>query len=99
MSESLVLDARGIDFLSEHDESAFFEWAKRLKCVVSCVGVADAVRITVNRAAVDEYELRELIALFFRYHADLKQLRVFQDSHNETWLKDADKYWHAAMFA
>lgn len=82
-------------FLSPSDEASFFARVKDLQCVLGVKGEGRTIVITLRRAPT-EIELRELIAVFFRYHVDLKQLAQF--SEHEAWLKDTRGYWYRGMF-
>lgn len=44
-------------------------------------------------------DLRELLALFYRYKIDMKQLRVFLNEQNKEWFYGRPKgYWHYRVF-
>lgn len=94
----IELEARRVRFFSLGDEDAFFEWLDKLPCVGKYVGLGDALHISINRAAVDEDALRELLALFRRYGVDMKQLRVFDGFEFSEWFRDSRAYWFDAVF-
>jgi hypothetical protein len=95
---NLTLAATRIEFLSELDETSFFQWLAKLSCIERYYGDGDSLKLVVSRAKVDEASLLELVALFFRYGIDLRQLRVFRNENTETWLFRPGAYWFDKMF-
>lgn len=95
---AISLFARRLRFLSASDEAAFFHWLKRLKDFASARGEGDTIVIEVTQDQLDDDQLRELIALFFRYRIDMRQLSTFENSANKTWLRAKRAYWHQAMY-
>ena len=46
-----------------------------------------------------DQDLREILALFYRYKIDMKQLVVFLNNKNKMWFFDPPKgYWHRRVF-
>ncbi len=97
-TEAPVLVASGVRYLSEGDERAFFGWLGRLECVQSFKGAGADLFISLSRAPTDD-DLRELIALFYRYEIDLTQIAKHLTAGNAAWLRDAETYWHTRMFS
>ena len=93
-----VLVASHVQYFSQDDERAFFEWLGRLKCVDSFEGVVADLFITLKRTPTKD-DLRELIALFYRYEIDLKQFIGFETRSTRSWLRNAEAYWHTRMFS
>jgi hypothetical protein len=87
--------ASNVVFLSPADEESFFVRLKALSCLKDIKGSGREIIIHLRREP-NATELRELVALFFRYHADLKQLARFADNH--AWLRDTRGYWYRNMF-
>jgi len=85
-------------YYSPGDERAFFEWVQRIRCVVKVDGAGRTLRIHVRRRQISDACLRELLALFHRYGASMKQLAQFETPSNRHWFKDPIKYWHKAVF-
>jgi hypothetical protein len=101
MSDSsgfVELQATGVRFYSHRDETAFFGWLAKLDCVERYEGRGLTLFISVNAEAVDEDDLRELLALFRRYGVDLKQLAVFDRSEFADWFRSEQAYWHKEVF-
>jgi hypothetical protein len=96
--DPIEVRADGVYYLSDLDESFFFEWLDRLKCVARYGGEGTELRIVISSESVDDGDLRNLIALFYRYEVDLRQLRRFQNTSNEGWLTGREKYWFDRMF-
>lgn len=92
------LTVDGLTFLSRHDEDAFFEWLGKESSVISFGGEGKSLRILVGCSVVGEYDLRELIALFFRYGIDMRQFRVFDHEPFSRWLRNSEAYWFEAIF-
>lgn len=95
--DEVVLEATGVKYGSNFDESAFFEWLDKIDAVRSFKGRLYTLYIRVDRVA-DEMSLRELLALFHRYHVDLAQLRVFDTPSVGDWFRRPGTYWHSAVF-
>jgi len=72
-----------IKFYAPYDEDAFFEWAKKISCITDIVGKRDTIVFTINRVAVGDEQLRNLIALFRRYKISLKKLEVLINDENQ----------------
>lgn len=96
--DSLILRARRVEYLSKLDEDLFFEWLNKLPCVLGVEGIGDELLITVATNAVDDACLRELLAIFFRYQINMKQLAAFKDEQNRRWFSNATAYWHSKVF-
>ena len=92
------LQATGVRFFSQGDETAFFGWLKTLPFVEHIEGRGRTLHIKINSAAVDEDGLRELLSLFRRYGVDLAQLVAFDREEFAEWFRRADAYWHKDIF-
>ena len=86
MNKKIELIAKRIDYLSSLDEETFFAWLERISCVVEKRGIADELHVYVDQTKLSESDLRELLALFYRYEIDMKQLRIFLNKDNKSWL-------------
>jgi hypothetical protein len=95
----IELEAMRVLYRSENDESAFFEWLNKLECVQKCEGRGDTLFIQVVRNKVDESALRELLALFYRYGVDMRQLAVFESGDFQPWFTNPQAYWFPLVFA
>jgi hypothetical protein len=90
-----VLVATAVRYLSAGDETCFFEWLKRISCVADVRGEGLDLLISLRTPPRDD-DLRELIALFFRYDVDMRQLARFA---TPAWATDPSAYWHKRVFA
>ncbi|MBJ6727586.1 hypothetical protein [Geomesophilobacter sediminis] len=97
-SETVILEAQGVVFFSQHDEAAFFEWLGKLDCVTNYEGAGIAIDISVEKDKVDEVQMRELLSLFNRYKINMNELAVLDCPEFSTWLHDEGGYWYKSMF-
>lgn len=95
---TVELKAQATRFFSQLDESAFFEWLKKLPCLSTFEGRGDTLFIRVLNPKVDDYALRELLALFHRYGIDMKQLSVFDKREFAGWFHNREAYWYESVF-
>lgn len=95
---TVELKAQATRFFSRLDEDAFFEWLKKLPCVSEFEGKGDTLFIRVLKSKVDEYALRELLALFQRYRIDMKQLSAFDKRGFADWFHSRKAYWYESVF-
>jgi hypothetical protein len=91
-STTVTLEATGVRFFSQGDESAFFAWLNKLPFVDRCEGRGRTLYIHVNYAAVDEDGLREMLALFRRYGVGLRQLALFDREEFADWYRNKQAY-------
>lgn len=87
------LIARRVRFYSAQDEDNFFAWLNGLDAIKSVSGEGDGIVIECDMAQMTEQCLRELIALFYRYGVETKQLDVFLTSENASWFLNQDAFW------
>jgi hypothetical protein len=97
-ASTVELKAQATCFFSQLDETAFFEWLKKLSCVLTFEGKGDTLSIRVLQSRIDEYALRELLALFHRYRIDMKQLSVFDKRGYAGWFHSKEAYWYESVF-
>ena len=94
----IILTAARVRFYSENDELAFFEWLDKIECIQSYNGQSDILHITIVNNGIDDISLREIIAIFYRYGIDMKQLVKFKNKENREWFCDSHKYWFKRVF-
>jgi len=90
----IKIDASRILYYSYLDEKHFFEWAEEVPCVVSM----ERGYIHIESEEICEADLRDLIAVMYRYKMPMESLRVFCNSSNKNWFKSLDAYWYKAVF-
>lgn len=99
MNDDIVtLLAVNITYYSQYDEDVFFNWLKKIKCVVNFDGEGEILRFEVNKTKLNDRWLREILALFFRYEIEMTQLKVFIHKNNSSWFCDPEKYWYTSVF-
>jgi len=98
MSENILI-CKGVEFCSLKDEDAFFEWIKKLSCIDKFHGRGDELYLYISSNALNDEDLMELLALFYRYKVNMKQLKIFLNKKNEKWFyEDVKAYWHKKVF-
>ncbi len=98
-SNIITLEADSIKYFSQYDEESFFEWLGKLSCVKKFEGQGTVLYIDVDLDAVDEYSLRDILALFRRYNISMKQLAIFDRAEFADWFRNEKKYWYKDIFS
>jgi len=88
---------RGPRYFSHGDETAFFAWLESIPCVDDVKGRLKDLHIRLKRPPSNA-DLRELIALLYRYRMNMKPLAAMKTPSNAKWFDDESKYWHAKVF-
>lgn len=95
--KKIQLKVKNISFYSIRDEEIFFEWLDRIFSVLHYQGIGNTLVIFVNQE-VKEEDLRDVLALFYRYDIDMKQLTIFHRKENSEWFYSPTSYWFEAVF-
>jgi hypothetical protein len=90
----IKIDTSPIRYFSQLDESSFFSWAEQMPCVKS---VEDGF-LQIRSKRLGERDLRDLIAIMYRYRMPMSQLQQFLSERNEHWFKSPAMYWHRDVF-
>lgn len=99
MSKENILICKSVIFYAPKDEDAFFEWIKKISCVGSFSGIKDELYLYISSTTLEDEDLNDLLALFYRYKIDMKQLKKFLNEHNKKWFYENKKaYWHKKVF-
>jgi len=88
----------GVRFYHENDERAFFEWLARIPCVESYAAEGSLGLVVRLRRRPGKDDLRQLLALCFRYRVSMRQLAKFETPKNQIWFRDPRMFWHEAVF-
>ncbi len=88
------LVCKSVWFYSQHDEAIFFEWINKIRCIKRFEGVGDELYLYLVRRKLTYHDIKDLIALFFRYKIDMKQLVPLKNESNE----GAFKPWKHKIF-
>ena len=86
------------NFLSNLDEARFFEAIISNPATVSVRGIERSLEINIDKRKLSNDNLRELIALLFRYQVALGPLAEIANGPRHTWIRDSDYYWYTSMF-
>lgn len=85
-------------FYSRQDEAAFFEWLNKIQSVIKYEGRGLNIYLYIDTKKLDEMDLRELLALFYRYDMDLSLLKVFDIDDFSDWFRKRNSYWYKKVF-
>jgi hypothetical protein len=76
------------------DEKYFFTWAQEIPCVESIEGGY----LHIKSQNLSEPDLRDLIAIMYRYKLPMQQLQQFCNEENKKWFKNKGAYWYGEVF-
>jgi len=94
----MKLILRGPRYYSPGDEKAFFDWLCAIPCVKGVQGELRDLHVTLKRQPGNT-DLRELLALLFRYRMNMKPLAAMRTARNAAWFSEnKNAYWHARVF-
>jgi len=96
----ITLACKRTIFRSLFDKCAFFGWIDKIPSIIKYEGIYDTLYLSVKSDEIPDEDLRELLALFFRYKIDMKQLQVFLKKQNKKWFHDGKikGYWYTRVF-
>lgn len=94
----MLLECVAVEFLSPIDERIFFDWLEKINGVSGVYGQGLSIMLKMDDSINDE-SLRELLALFYRYGIDMKQLGTFRNKDNQSWFYDnKQSFWFEKVF-
>jgi hypothetical protein len=97
--EENILVCSSVRFFCRKDEDAFFEWIKKIDCIVETSAAGRELYLHISAQGISDQDLDDLIGLFYRYKVDMKQLARFLTDDNKTWFFDNKKaFWHKKVF-
>lgn len=97
--EPTTLVCKKVAFYSHIDEYAFFKWIEVIRCIASFSQVNDELYLEIASLNLNDGDLTELLALFYRFKISMKQLAVFLNAENKEWFyEDKKAYWHKKVF-
>lgn len=85
-------------FLSRNDEDRFFYGLQDVQAFKGCKGEGRNLNIKLDGRKMTVNNIRELIALLYRYGVDLVPLAVISKGRYGGWLKSPGCYWYESMF-
>jgi hypothetical protein len=83
-----------IHYYSPLDEKHMFKWAQELSCFVEW----DQDSLVLRSKRISQEDLRDLLALFYRYKIPMEQLAQFENPKNRLWLRQPTAYWYQSVF-
>lgn len=92
------LVASDLRFFSRHDEDVFFDWLRKVQIIGEIRGQHRDIVIEIKDQSIEDEDLEELIAIFWRYDLEFPQLSQFTNSNNMTWFADKKKIWYERVF-
>lgn len=90
----LKIDTTPCVFYSALDEAHLFSWLSELPFVKS----TDLGQITIEDGDLSEQDIRDLIAVLYRYKIPMTELQALCTPANAAWFKDPGIYWHREIF-
>lgn len=88
------LVCKRVTYYSPLDEAIFFSWIKKIKCIEKFEGARDELYLDLVDKELGYEDMKNLIALFYRYKIDMTQLAEFVNTDN----KDAFDPWRRKIF-
>lgn len=94
-----ILTCDSVKFYCKEDEDAFFEWIEKIQSIETFSSRWKFLYLHVSCNGVNDEDLRELLALFYRYNIEMSQLIEFLTSENKAWFYDNKKtFWYKKVF-
>jgi hypothetical protein len=93
-----TLICKRVTFYSLNDELNFFQWLEQISCIDEINGRVDQIELKIPRRAISDTNLRDLLAIFYRYKIDMRQLKQFSMPRNQHWFEDEKTYWARMVF-
>jgi hypothetical protein len=87
-----------MQYYSQSDEASFLSWLQSIPGVVRTEGRGRELAIYLRSKRLSEESLRELIAIYKRYHGNMAEVSQFEDESNTSWFKTTGAYWHEDVF-
>ncbi|MEC3910058.1 hypothetical protein U5A82_06085 [Sphingobium sp. CR2-8] len=97
----LTLDQMDNDVMFYHhaDERAYFEWLERIPCVASVKGEGSRGLVVKLKRRPGNDDLRQFLALAYRYKLDMKKFAKFETETNREWFRDRRMFWYKHVFS
>ena len=95
----VILLCTGVRYCSQTDEDIFFEWISRVPAIIKFHGSGKDLFLHIKSKRLSYKNLIELLALFYRYNINMKQLAQFLSPQNKQWFyENKTAYWHKRVF-
>ena len=93
-----ILACKRVHHFFQGDETAFFGWIARISCVTKLEGSGETLYLHVRGSRITDHNLRELLALFYRYRVPMKAVGSVREPRNRTWFSRPGMYWFARVW-
>ena len=94
-----ILFCESVQFYCKDDEDIFFEWIERIKCIETFSYRWKFLYLHIPSGDIDDENLKELLALFYRYNIEMTQLAEFLTPCNKIWFYDnKEAFWYKNVF-
>jgi hypothetical protein len=94
----MILQIALNSFYSRGDERRLFQGFNEIAAIRNVQGVGRDLLIDIKITNLTNEDMRELLALLWRYKMPLTPLQIFAAKKRFHWLNDTRGYWHTAMF-
>lgn len=78
-----ILICKAVRFYCLKDEDAFFEWIQKIDCIDKTSALGRELYLHIAADDIHDYNLRDLIGLFYRYNIEMTQLARFLTDENK----------------
>ena len=85
-------------FYHQKDEDRLFRAFEENSAVTKVEGAGVNLILSIEMKKLNTEELKDLIALLFRYQIPLAPLYFLADRKRFSWLNDPTKYWFDSLF-
>ncbi len=72
-----------VSFYSQIDENMFFEWINSISCIEKFEGAGDELYLILVNRELSYEDMKNLIALLYRYKIKMDQLQPFVTANNQ----------------
>jgi hypothetical protein len=85
-------------YFSKGDEKRFYDGLNAVKAIKKIHGQLSELYLEVALSELHSDDMRELLALFWRYGVSLSFLKEVAVKKNFAWLRDTKKFWYKDLF-
>jgi hypothetical protein len=85
-------------FYTQKDEDRFFQALKENKAIKKMEGAGVNLIVSLEMKKLSNDELKDFLALLYRYQIPLAPLYFLADRKRFSWLNDSKKYWFDSLF-
>jgi hypothetical protein len=85
-------------FYSNGDEQRLFQGFGEIGSIKSVTGCGRSLIIDMDLSRLTKSQMRELLALLWRYGISLKPFRFLGSKDRFSWLNEKSSYWYNSMY-